>query len=224
MRRRLQKIRQLLASGQTPDSSAEDASVIMFGSVHLGLPPGASDLPPKDLLAAIDQELEDAPDTDGQSTIAASGEAGAEDTSHRGRRAGAARSKAGNGRGSLTRPTSPAIEINLRGVNTSFESFDPETPHSGRPRTEADQPLPLLSRLSLDVAHLEILDNLPSSTWHKFLTELRPSDGGVVRPTATPMARADVSIVRGETGASATAGEVLLKVSPPQLGPSDDQH
>ncbi|GAA5872746.1 hypothetical protein JCM3774_005049 [Rhodotorula dairenensis] len=210
VRRRLQKIRQLLASGQTPDSTAEDASVIMFGSVHLGLPAGASEMPPKDLLAAIEQELEDAPDTDGQSTTAASGEAGSQGSTQRGPRATSAKTKAGKRRRSLTRPVSPAIEVNLRGINTSFESYDPETPLS-RVRIGRDQPLPLLSRLSLDVTHLEILDNLPSSTWHKFLTELRPSDGGIVRPTETPMARAVLNIVRGETEASATQGEVLLK-------------
>jgi hypothetical protein len=212
VRRRLQKIRQLLASGQTPDASAEDASVVMFGSVQLGLPAGASDLPPKDLLAAIDQELEDSPETDGQSTTAASRQAASEDATQRGRRSASTNAKTGKRRRRLTRPASCAIEINLRGINALFESFDAVTQLTGQTSHDPHQP-PLLSRLNLDAAHLEILDNLQSSTWHKFLTELRPSDGGVVRPTGTSMLRVEMSTVRGEADASATQGEILLKVS-----------
>ncbi|KAG0659205.1 autophagy- protein 2 [Rhodotorula mucilaginosa] len=210
VRRRLQKIRQLLASGQTPDASAEDASVVMFGSVQLGLPAGASDLPPKDLLAAIDQELEDSPETDGQSTTAASRQAASEDATQRGRRSASTNAKTGKRRRRLTRPASCAIEINLRGSNALFESFDAVTQLTGQTSHDPHQP-PLLSRLNLDAAHLEILDNLQSSTWHKFLTELRPSDGGVVRPTGTSMLRVEMSTVRGEADASATQGEILLK-------------
>lgn len=212
VRRRLQKIRQLLASGQTPDASAEDASVVMFGSVQLGLPAGASDLPPKDLLAAIDLELEDSPETDGQSTTAASRQVASEDATQRERRSASTPAKTGRRRRRLTRPASCAIEINLRGINALFESFDAMTQLTGQPSRDQHPP-PLLSRLNLDAAHLEILDNLQSSTWHKFLTELRPSDGGVVRPTGSSMLRVELSTVRGDAEASAAHGEMLLKVS-----------
>ena len=212
VRRRLQKIRQLLASGQTPDASAEDASVVMFGSVQLGLPAGSSDLPPKDLLAAIDRELEDSPETDGQSTTAASRQAASEDATQRERPSASTTTQTGKRRRRLTRPASCAIEINLRGINALFESFDPVTQLTGQTSRDQHQP-PLLSRLNLDAAHLDILDNLQSSTWHKFLTELRPSDGGVVRPSGTSMVRVEMSTVRGEAEASAAQGEILLKVS-----------
>ncbi|GAA5909588.1 hypothetical protein JCM6882_003464 [Rhodosporidiobolus microsporus] len=219
VRRRLEKIRQLLASGQTPDASAEkDASVLMFGSLQLGLPPGASDLAPKDLLAAINEELDDSPNSDAMSTTSSwqtfSGGGGAGSSSPARRPAPAVVGKA---RKKLTRSRTFAIEINLRGLTASFDSY-PAAPASSLGRSMyASMLLPtsrsqLASKLAIDVSSLDIIDNIKTSTWRKFLTELRPNDGGTGRATGAPMAKVEMSTVRPVGGVKDAREEILLKI------------
>ena len=57
MRRRLAKIRQLVASGQTPDPSVEETNALLFNSVYIGLEHNVDELEPGALIAAIDEEL-----------------------------------------------------------------------------------------------------------------------------------------------------------------------
>ncbi|BGP58606.1 autophagy-related protein 2 [Rhodotorula sphaerocarpa] len=181
VRRRLEKIRQLRASGQTPDSSVDEASVVMFGSVQLGLPPGSNDLSPKELLAAIDQELGDGTEVDEQ-TLAID-----------------ARPE---------RSTSAAVQLRLHGLSASLDIFEgsDELSRNTSTRSEAEK-----SRLDVRVAELEIIDNVKTSTWHKFLSELRPSDGGTLRPSNSPMARAEIKAMRGDRGPGNAPTEFLLK-------------
>ncbi|GAA5851925.1 hypothetical protein JCM8547_000101 [Rhodosporidiobolus lusitaniae] len=200
VRRRLEKIRQLLSTGQMPDSSAETkASVLMFGSVQLGLPPGASELPPKDLLAAINEELDD--NSDAVSTTSSwQTFGGAPPASSTPRRPAPA--VVGKARKKLTRSRTFAIEINLRNLSASYDTY-PSLPSSFNPSQSlyTSMLLPssrsqLASKLAANVGAFEIIDNIKTSTWRKFLTELRPSDGGVVRATGAPMAKLEMSTVR----------------------------
>lgn len=187
VRRRLEKIRQLLADGQAPDSSADEASVLMFGSVQLGLPPGASEMPRGQLLAAINEELDDHTGTDAGSTVSSwQTFTGQQAPTRKATLVGKARKR-------LTRSKSFAIEVNLRGVNATFDSH----------------PLPsqTASKVRVDVTSFDIIDNIRTSTWKKFLTELRPSDGGVVRSSGTSMVRFELSKIRS---AERTAQEELV--------------
>ncbi|ESK94572.1 hypothetical protein Moror_7968, partial [Moniliophthora roreri MCA 2997] len=59
MRKRLAKIRQLVANGQTQDPEIEETSALLFNSVYIGLQQDANDLEPNDLVAAIDEELKE---------------------------------------------------------------------------------------------------------------------------------------------------------------------
>lgn len=189
VRRRLEKIRQLLASGQAPDASADEASVLMFGSVQLGLPPGASELPTGQLLAAINEELDDHSDA-------------VSDTSSwqplSGQQASRKPTLVGKGRKRLTRSRAFAIEVNLVGINASFDSY---------PSTNQ-----LASRLRAEVSTFEIIDNIRTSTWRKFLTELRASDGGVVRDSGSSMVRFEQSKVRPVGRAASAQEEIVMKV------------
>ncbi|GAA6043292.1 hypothetical protein JCM8097_003040 [Rhodosporidiobolus ruineniae] len=219
VRRRLEKIRQLLASGQTPEVTAENApSALLFGSLQLGLPPGASDLPPKELLAAINNELDDSPDSDAVSTTSSwqtfPGGATPSTSSRR-----SAPAVVGKARKKLARSRTYVIEVNLRGLSASLDVYPPVPPSANLgasllytslllPSTQSQ----LSTKLSADVAALDIIDNIKTSTWRKFLTELRPGDGGVVRPTGAPMAKLEVSTVRPVGGVKDTREEILLKV------------
>ncbi|GAA6042716.1 hypothetical protein JCM8097_005543 [Rhodosporidiobolus ruineniae] len=220
VRRRLEKIRQLLASGQTPEVTAENApSTLLFGSLQLGLPPGASDLPPKELLAAINNELDDSPDSDAASTTSSwqtfpDGGAAPSTSSRR-----PAPAVVGKARKKLTRSRAYAIEFNLRGLSASLDVYPPVPPSAnlGASLLYTSLLLPstrsqLSTKLSANVAALDILDNIKTSTWRKFLTELRPSDGGLVRPTGASMAKLEVSTVRPVGGVKDAREEILLKI------------
>lgn len=197
VRRRLEKIQQLLADGQAPDASAEETSVLMFGTVALGLPPGASELPGPQLMAAIDDEL-GKEDDEGETVVGT--EVGADDatsvaeswqtlpaqaraapSSSRAEAGGKRAAASGKARRKLTRARSSAIEVVLTGIAASFDAFPPESERS--------------SRLKVAVSTFEILDHVRTSTWRKFLTELRASDGGVVRASGAPMVRLELDKV-----------------------------
>ncbi|GAA5828512.1 hypothetical protein JCM11251_000826 [Rhodosporidiobolus azoricus] len=218
IRRRLEKIRQLLASGQTPDGSAEkDASVLMFGSLQLGLPPGARELAPKDLLAAINEELNDSPNSDAVSTTSSwqTFPGGSGDTSSSARRPAPA--VVGKSRKKLTRSRTFAMQINLRGVSASYDAYSVAPASSPGRSMYTSMLLPtarsqLASKLAVDVSSLDIIDNIRTSTWRKFLTELRPNDGGQVRATGAPMAKVEMSTVRPIEGVKNAKEEILLKI------------
>lgn len=206
VRRRLEKIRQLLADGQQSDASAEETSVLMFGSVQLGLSPGATDLREEELLAAIDEQLL-RPEVDDQSEAmtwqdegqGTTGESTASTYVEGTNRSNVARKEAGSKR--LTRSATFEIEINLRKIGASFETYLP-----------ADV---IASRLRLDVDSFDIIDNIRTSTWKKFLTELRFSDGGTMRASKESMLRFDMKLMR-EIGPRVTQSgteEVIAKVN-----------
>ncbi|GAA5949417.1 hypothetical protein JCM21900_004056 [Sporobolomyces salmonicolor] len=223
VRRRLEKIRQLLASGQVPDASAENASVLMFGSHLLGLPPGASELPPKDLLAAINEELDDAMngEDDAVSTVSSwqtlPGRAGGGASSPSSTRRPAA-VVVGKARRRLTRSKAFAIELNVRGLDASYDAYSPlSSPSSSA--SAAAAATQLASKVQAEVSSFDIIDNIKTSTWRKFLTELRPSDGGVVRASGAPMARFELKTVK-PVGSIASAQEEIvmkIKISPLRL-------
>ncbi|GAA6057188.1 hypothetical protein JCM3770_004368 [Rhodotorula araucariae] len=218
VRRRLEKIRQLLATGQAPDASAEAASVLMFGSLQLGLPPGACDLPPKELLAAINEELDADARSDVVSTAASSWQTLPTSGPGASSRRAPAPAVVGKARRRLTRSKAFAIEVNLRGVGASFDAYA-SSPTSLAASISVGAAEQLASKIQVEIAGFEIIDNIQTSTWRKFLTELRPNDGGVVRPTGAPMAKVEVSAVT-PVGRVATAQEEILakiKISPLRL-------
>lgn len=193
VRRRLEKIRQLLASGQTPDSSGEESSVLLFGSIQLGLPPGASELPVDQLLAAINEELEEA--SDGASSASSWQPLPGQPPTRR------QPTLVGKSRKRLSRSKSYAIEVNLQEVEASFELFSPKSL--------------LASQLRINVTTFDIIDNIRTSTWRKFLTELRASDGGTVRASGASMLRFEMNSLRssGKTPTTPTLQEeITLKV------------
>jgi autophagy-related protein 2 len=187
VRRRLERIRQLLASGQAPDASADDASILMFGSIQLGLPPGASELPSGQLLAAINEELDD-DEGDAISWQHLPGQPATRRTS----------STSGKTRKLLTRSKSFAIEVNLQSIKADFDSYSPTSQ--------------VASKTSVDVHSFDIIDNVHTSTWRKFLTELRPSDGGTVRASGASMLRFELNKVRPVGKIASSQDEIVMRV------------
>ena len=193
IRRKLLRVRQMLASGQKATSNLEDSSTNLFNSVPIGLPAGSDELSDEELAAAIDQELLDSQEDETWETVQGVS-TGANQTNETStstpRTAPIAKLK-------LFRSSAAAIEIVLAGVKLSNTSF---------PITHTTA-----SELRLSSRTFEILDNIETSTWHKFLTELRLGDGGHSRPPDEPMLR--VRFAQMRSSRKTTALEARLKVS-----------
>ena len=170
MRRRLTKIRQLVANGQIQDPSVEETSTLLFNSVYIGLDQDVDELEPGALIAAIDEELNDDVDNESQSSW----------QSLRPPSTGKPRASRVHGK-RLTRSSGPSIEFRLSGLNAEVDHYRPGEP--------------FVSRTFATVQDLEIFDHIKTSTWQKFLTELRSDSRGNVRETDSNMIRMELRIV-----------------------------
>lgn len=188
MRRRLAKIRQLVASGQAQDPSVEETSALLFNSVYIGLEQDVDELEPTALIAAIDRELNDDLDTISQSSW----------QSLRPSSAGRVRPRSARAHGKrLTRSREPSIEFKLLNVDAEVDHYRPDEP--------------FMSRTFVTVKDLEILDHIKTSTWKKFLTELRTDSRGNIRETDSNMVRVELRSVRPVPGHPSE--EARLRVS-----------
>lgn len=188
IRRRLTRIRQLVASGQIPDSSAEDTSAFLFNSVHIGLEQDVEGLEPGAIIAAIDEELKDDIETASQSSWQSlrpptSGKIRSESTRAHGKR--------------LTRSRGSNMEFRFVGLKAELDRYQPDEP--------------AVSRTLVTVHNMEILDHIKTSTWKKFLTDLRSDSRGNVRETDSDMVRVELRTVHPVPGHSSE--EARLRVS-----------
>ncbi|KDQ16218.1 hypothetical protein BOTBODRAFT_173128 [Botryobasidium botryosum FD-172 SS1] len=197
MRRRLAKIRQLLATGQTPDETVEETHAVLFNSVYIGLPPEADELEPAALIMAIDEELDDEMDTASRSswqTFNQPHQPGPQSVPGRTKR--------------LARSRGPQVEFCLHGLKAEVDQLLPKEP--------------VASRVLVTVHELEILDHIKTSTWKKFLTELRSDTKGNVRETDSNMVRVELQNVRPIRGQSVEEGRFRMKLLPLRLHVDQD--
>ena len=195
IRRRLVKIRQLLASGQTPDDSIEETSAMLFNSVYIGLPQDPDELEPGALIAAIDAELNDDPGTEAESQ--SSWQSFKQKPHQGGQKSPGVQVK------KLSRSRHSRIEFCLNGIQAEVNQF-----HNN---------VPLVSRVLVTVRDMEILDHIKTSTWKKFLTELRTDFRGNVRETASNMVRVELRIVRPAPELPTEEGRLRVSVIAPNV-------
>lgn len=200
MRRKLAKIRQLVASGQTPDPNVEETNTLLFNSVYIGLEHNVDELEPGALIAAIDEELNDDLETASQSSWQSLRHQPTSPVSP-GRRA--RRSKK-----SLPRSKGPSIEFRLQDLSAEVDNY----------RSHES----LASRLLVTVRDVEILDHIKTSTWSKFLTSLRTDSRGNVRETGSNMVRVEMRRVYPVPGNPTQ--EARLRVSVRSYSLSCDLH
>lgn len=204
VRKRLERIRQLLASGQKADESLEQGQTgsMLFNSVYIGLDQtrdGLNDTAA--LLAAIDEELEGlagetemntqsswqtlpgAPPHPGAPAPAPAPPDRARRSRLRGRR--------------LTRSKRAQIEIGLNGIKSDVDLYGPDDD--------------VASRVHVTVQSMEILDHIKTSTWKKFLTEMKADSRGNMRETDADMLRVELMAVRPSQ--PSPAQESRLRVS-----------
>ncbi|CAL1704672.1 unnamed protein product [Somion occarium] len=200
MRKRLAKIRQLVANGQTPDPSVEETNTLLFNSVYLGLEHNIDDLEPGALIAAIDDELNDS-ETASQSSWQSfkpqspTHHPSAARPSHVRRKA-------------LTRSKSPSVEFRLLRLSAEMDQYisDPE----------------LASRTLITVRDVEILDHIKTSSWKMFLTDLRTDSKGNIRETDSNMARIELRKVYPAPGHPAEEARLRAKILPLRLHVDQD--
>ncbi|KAK0459804.1 uncharacterized protein EV420DRAFT_1629183 [Desarmillaria tabescens] len=199
MRKRLAKIRQLVASGQTQDTLEDETSALLFNSVYIGLDQDADELEPGALIAAIDEELKDDYETASQSSW----------QSLKPSAVGKTQIKAARVHGKrLTRAKGPSIEFRLAGMKLSVDQYKPEEP--------------TVSRIFSTVRDLEILDHMKTSTWNKFLTSMRSDSRGNVRETDSNMVRLELRMIHPVHGHSSEEARLKAKILPLRLHVDQD--
>lgn len=90
------------------------------------------------------------------------------------------------------------VEISVKSFNFDFDSFEPG--HQ------------VISRLSLKIKDIEILDQLGSSVWRKFLTNLKPmfDEPDLIRESSSDMVKFEMLGV--QPSAASISEEIRLKV------------
>jgi len=98
------------------------------------------------------------------------------------------------------------LQLELRGVNVDFVLFELDGQE-------------LQSSVDIKVKDFEIIDNVPTSTWRKFVTYMR--DAGV-RETGIPMAHIQVDTLRPVPELAATELALKVKILPLRLHVDQD--
>ncbi|TFK29985.1 hypothetical protein FA15DRAFT_663305 [Coprinopsis marcescibilis] len=194
MRKRLAKIRQLVASGQSQEPVDEDTSALLFNSVYIGLDQDLNSAEPEAFIAAIDEELKDDIETGTQSSW--------QSLKHPGSAQPKAPSVKVHGK-KLTRSKGPSMEFCLSDLNAEFNQYGEDSV--------------IVSRTFLTVKDLEILDHIKTSTWKKFLTALRSDSKGNIRETGANMVRIELHNVRPSPGQDSQEARVRAKILPIRL-------
>lgn len=192
MRKRLAKIRQLVASGQSQEPLLEDTSALLFNSVYIGLHEDVDATQPDALIAAIDEELRDDFDTGSQSSW--------QTLQNPVPSAAPPRPTVRTSGKRLTRARGPSIEFSLTGMNAEFNAYGGNSV--------------VVSRTFVTVRDLEILDHIKTSTWKKFLTALRSDSKGNVRETGANMVRIELHSVRPSLGHKSEEARLRVSVAP----------
>ncbi len=187
VRKRLLKIKQLLADGQTPDERVTDATDALMQSVHLTLPEGGSDLGPDEFLHIMNEQIgnADAPATQW---------------------ADPKRKSASRSLDPLERSASPILIFDLKGAHLDWRNSAPDPT--------------VASRLDVRVKDLTILDQLPSSTWRTFLTEMLPES--IYQPIDPDSQMLRIRLDTFKTASGSSEVELRAKLSPLRLHVDQD--
>ncbi|PWN20710.1 hypothetical protein BCV69DRAFT_312661 [Microstroma glucosiphilum] len=193
VRRRLQKIKQLLDEGQRADDSVEDAIQDLAESMHIAFESNT------DAAAALNM-LDD--ETGPQSETASSASTWQPLPRSQGRQITQGHSHQGRRRSKLERSHASLLEFVFKDISAEYDQMVPSAS--------------LASHLNVQVSDLQILDHIKSSSWHAFLT--RMSEKGVKFKTGDEAKMVRIQLLNIKS-ASHEQGEfrVRAKLSPLRL-------
>ncbi|CAO1624586.1 unnamed protein product [Sympodiomycopsis kandeliae] len=207
VRKRLQKIKQLLAEGQKPDDSVEEAAQNLFESVHIAFDPETD---ATGALNALDDELGLQSETASSASTwqpLPRGQHGGQ--SQRGASSTGAFA-ASRKRTKLERSAHSQVDFVFKGIKVEFDSLVSDAP--------------LNSHLGVTVRSVQILDNIKTSTWHAFLTEMISGDSRDPRHRrpGSNMVRIQLLNIRPKKKEDREELRVRAKVSPLRLHVDQD--
>ncbi|KAF7792954.1 hypothetical protein EIP86_004057 [Pleurotus ostreatoroseus] len=197
IRRKLVKIRQLVASGQTPDPSVEETSTLLFNSVYIGLEHNVDEMEPGALIAAIDEELNDDLETASQSSWQSL------KPQQQSPIGPGSRPKTKRSNKRLARSKGPCIDFRLQHLDADIDNY-------------RSDPV-VASRALVTVRDVEILDHIRTSTWSKFLTSLATDSKGNIRESGSNMVRVELQKVYPVPGNPAEEARLKAKLLPLRL-------
>ncbi|CDR87668.1 related to APG2-required for sporulation [Sporisorium scitamineum] len=221
VRKRLQKIKQLLAEGQVPDDSVEAATSNLLDSIHISLPNLPAEMGPDEMMRAVEDELGDHSDATSTADSDASASWQTLPTVRRDQRgshgeATAASTATDSQHSKLQRSQRSLIDFNFRGLEVEFDKAEPS--QAGH----------VVSRIAVNARRFEIIDNIETSTWRTFLTEMQDRNAALRHDAESKMVKVEILHVRPAGGAiedvSAAENEVRMraKIAPLRLHVDQD--
>lgn len=187
MRRNLIKLRQLLASGQSPQEPVGAQQSYLFNSLLIGLPETADLNEPEEAMSVIDEELD-----------MLGGETASQNSSRitgLNELAGRVSPSQRKSSSKYLRSAKHQIELVFRNVNLSSIIMKPNQSE--------------IRRFSLDCDDIQIIDHIRTSNWKSFLTEWRSDKKGSVREAGARFFKMELIDILPEGGHST---ESRLKV------------
>lgn len=204
VRKRLQKIKQLLAEGQVPDDSVEAATSNLLDSMHISLPNAAAEMDADEMMRAVEDEVGDCSDAASTADSDASASWQALPSVRRDRQASRLdhrRAEASHTK--LERSAGSLIDFNLRGLEVEFDKADASLAGN------------VVSRIAVNARRFEIIDNIKTSTWRTFLTEMQDANSALRHDVESKMVKVEIVYVRPQglepEGASAEQPEVRMR-------------
>lgn len=204
VRKRLQKIKQLLAEGQVPDDSVEAATSNLLDSMHISLPNAAAEMDADEMMRAVEDEVGDCSDAASTADSDASASWQALPSVRRDRQASRLdhrRAEASHTK--LERSAGSLIDFNLRGLEVEFDKADASLAGN------------VVSRIAVNARRFEIIDNIKTSTWRTFLTEMQDANSALRHDVESKMVKVEIVYVRPQglepEGASVEQPEVRMR-------------
>lgn len=214
VRKRLQKIKQLLADGQVPDDSVEAATSSLLDSIHISLPNVPAEMGPDEMMRVVEDELGDHSDAASTADSDATASWQTLPTVRRGQRDEASATTDGQQQhAKLQRSARSLIDFNFRGLEVEFDKADPS--QAGH----------VVSRIAVNARRFEIIDNIETSTWRTFLTEMQDRNAALRHDVGSKMVKVEILHVRPE-GVEGVGAEsevrMRAKVAPLRLHVDQD--
>lgn len=224
VRKRLQKIKQLLAEGQVPDDSVEAATSNLLDSIHISLPQNPHEMDADAMMQAVEDELGDHSDVASTADSDASAPWQALPTVRRDQHPARSSRTTPSGTSNhnpqhakLQRSARSLIDLNFRGLEVEFDKADPQ------------QPGHVVSRIAVNARRFEIIDNIKTSTWRTFLTEMQDRNTALRHDAESKMVNVEILNVRpqGEAMSELALAEtpevrMRAKISPLRLHVDQD--
>jgi autophagy-related protein 2 len=182
------------------DDFDDDSEIgdVLFNSIYVGVRRGQD---PRSLARNINRDLDAQSETTSQVSTTPSSPLRSSRGASPNRTTGSPLDRTRRKALRLKRSRAQKVQINLRNLGVDFDLL----------RDPAEPGETVLSTIRLRIGDLEILDNVPTSSWNKFVTYWRNGDK---RRRETASAMVDLEVVNVKPVHTLSASELVVKVHP----------